>query len=174
MNWKLLSITVSEGGISAYGRWFFLYSLKETKPNYVGFSPQANYTDRAAAACRRSYCQLLRVEVVAWSAQRIRYIFYSSSSSIIRMRMSAPRFKIRNCSLIFTLPQGTVSCDILCACLCAPPPILLLRMQLIGRMPSSGMLRRVTLVRTNVSEKRSASIIRVKRIGQLRTVLQCT
>ena len=27
-----------------------------------GLSPQANYTDRAAAAGRRSYCQLLRIE----------------------------------------------------------------------------------------------------------------
>jgi hypothetical protein len=37
----------------------------------VAFSPQANYTDRATAACRRSKCQLLRIEGVAWSAQRI-------------------------------------------------------------------------------------------------------
>jgi hypothetical protein len=36
-----------------------------------GRSPQANYTDRATAACRRIYCQPLRVEGVAWSAQRI-------------------------------------------------------------------------------------------------------
>jgi hypothetical protein len=28
-------------------------------------------TDREAAACRRSYSEILRVEVVAWSAQRI-------------------------------------------------------------------------------------------------------
>jgi hypothetical protein len=35
-----------------------------------GFSPQANYTDRATAACRRSYCQLLRIEGVALSVQR--------------------------------------------------------------------------------------------------------
>jgi hypothetical protein len=35
-----------------------------------GFSPQANYTDRATAAFRRSWCQLLRLEGVAWSAQR--------------------------------------------------------------------------------------------------------
>jgi hypothetical protein len=32
---------------------------------------QGNYTDRATAACRRSQCQPLRVEGVAWSAQRI-------------------------------------------------------------------------------------------------------
>jgi hypothetical protein len=37
-------------------------------------------------------------------------------------------------------------------------------------MPSSGMLRRVALVRTDVSEELSASIIRVTRIGELRTL----
>jgi hypothetical protein len=41
------------------------------KRNSVAFSLQANYTDRATAACRWSYCQLLRIEGVAWSAQRI-------------------------------------------------------------------------------------------------------
>jgi hypothetical protein len=34
-------------------------------------------------------------------------------------------------------------------------------------MPSSGMLRRVTLVITDVSEERIAPIIRVTRIGEL-------
>jgi hypothetical protein len=43
----------------------------KTKLNSVAFSPQANYNDRATAACRRSYCQLLRIDGVAWSAQRI-------------------------------------------------------------------------------------------------------
>jgi hypothetical protein len=38
-------------------------------------------------------------------------------------------------------------------------------------MASSDMLRRVALVRTNVSEERSASIIRVTRIGELGTTL---
>jgi hypothetical protein len=33
-----------------------------------GLSPRANYTDRATAACRRSNCQLLRIEGVTWSA----------------------------------------------------------------------------------------------------------
>jgi hypothetical protein len=38
-------------------------------------------------------------------------------------------------------------------------------------MPSSGMLQRVTLVRTHVSEERIASIIQITRIGELGTTL---
>jgi hypothetical protein len=38
-------------------------------------------------------------------------------------------------------------------------------------MASSGMLRRMTLVITNVSEELSASFIRVTRIGELGTTL---
>jgi hypothetical protein len=38
------------------------------------------------------------------------------------------------------------------------------------KMASFGMLRRVDLVRTDVSEELSASIIRVTRIGELRTL----
>jgi hypothetical protein len=41
-------------------------------------------------------------------------------------------------------------------------------------MVSSGMLRRVALVRTEVSEKPSASFIRVTRIGELGTTLAAT
>jgi hypothetical protein len=41
-------------------------------------------------------------------------------------------------------------------------------------MVSSGMLRRVTLVRTDVSEELSASFIRVTRIGELGTTLAVT
>jgi hypothetical protein len=37
-------------------------------------------------------------------------------------------------------------------------------------MASSGMLRHVTLVRTNVLEELGASVIRVTRIGELRTI----
>jgi hypothetical protein len=39
---------------------------------------------------------------------------------------------------------------------------------------SSGMLRPVTLVRTDVSEEPSASFIRVTRIGELGTTLAVT
>jgi hypothetical protein len=41
-------------------------------------------------------------------------------------------------------------------------------------MPSSGMIRRVALVGTDVSEERRAFIIRVKRIGKLGTPLAVT
>jgi hypothetical protein len=39
----------------------------------------------------------------------------------------------------------------------------------VPRMASSGMLRRVALVRTDVSEELSASIVRVTRISELGT-----
>jgi hypothetical protein len=41
-------------------------------------------------------------------------------------------------------------------------------------MPASAMLRGVALVRTDVSEERIASIIKVPRIGELRTTLAVT
>jgi hypothetical protein len=41
-------------------------------------------------------------------------------------------------------------------------------------MVSSGMLRRVTFLRTDVSEELSASFIRVTRIGELETTLAVT
>jgi hypothetical protein len=44
----------------------------------------------------------------------------------------------------------------------------------LRRMPSSGMVRRAALVRTYLSEERSASIIRVTRIGELGTTLAVT
>jgi hypothetical protein len=41
-------------------------------------------------------------------------------------------------------------------------------------MASSGMLRRVDLVRSNLSEELSASLIRVTRIGELGSTLAVT
>jgi hypothetical protein len=45
---------------------------------------------------------------------------------------------------------------------------------MIKRMACSGMLRRVALVRTDVSEELSASFNRVTRIGELETTLAVT
>jgi hypothetical protein len=42
------------------------------------------------------------------------------------------------------------------------------------RMPSSGMLRHVALVRSDVLEEHSTSIIKVTRIGELGTTLAVT
>jgi DNA-binding TFAR19-related protein (PDSD5 family) len=44
------------------------------------------------------------------------------------------------------------------------------RQQILQRMALSGILRRVALVRTDVSEELSAPIIRVARIGELGTL----
>jgi hypothetical protein len=43
-----------------------------------------------------------------------------------------------------------------------------------SRMVSSGILRRVSVVRTDVSEEPNASFIRVTRIGELGTTLAAT
>jgi hypothetical protein len=42
--------------------------ILNVKKKLLGLSPRANYTDRATAACRRSDCQLLRIEGATWSA----------------------------------------------------------------------------------------------------------
>jgi hypothetical protein len=34
--------------------FLYVYSMNNERKNSVAFSPQANYTDRATAACRRS------------------------------------------------------------------------------------------------------------------------
>jgi hypothetical protein len=45
---------------------------------------------------------------------------------------------------------------------------------IVIRMASSGMLRHVALVRTDISEELSASFIKVTRIGELGTILSIT
>jgi hypothetical protein len=47
------------------------------KKNLHGLSPRANYTDQATAACRRSDCQLVRIEGATWSAWRIPMAVFS-------------------------------------------------------------------------------------------------
>jgi hypothetical protein len=44
----------------------------------------------------------------------------------------------------------------------------------LRKMPSSEMLRRVAVVRTKLSDERIATIIKVKRIGDLGTTLAAT
>jgi hypothetical protein len=41
------------------------HAIKKIKLH--GLSPRANYIDRTTAACRRSDCQLLRIEGATWS-----------------------------------------------------------------------------------------------------------
>jgi hypothetical protein len=45
-----------------------VFTNKQTKNKLHGLSPRANHTDRATAACRRSDCQILRIEGATWSA----------------------------------------------------------------------------------------------------------
>jgi hypothetical protein len=48
-----------------------LSDQNKAKSKLHGLSPRSNYTDRVTAACRRSDCQLLRIEGATWSAWRI-------------------------------------------------------------------------------------------------------
>jgi hypothetical protein len=54
------------------------FTLSVEYINSAALSSQAKYIDRAAAACRQRYCQLLRVEGVAWWAQRFPTAVYLS------------------------------------------------------------------------------------------------
>jgi hypothetical protein len=58
------------GGGGDFLKGFTLQDKQQTS-KLRGLSPRANYTDRATAACRRSDCQLLRIEGDTWSAWRI-------------------------------------------------------------------------------------------------------
>jgi hypothetical protein len=77
------------------------WPYKTKKQTLHGLSPRANYTDRATAACRRSDCQLVRIEGATWSAwlvpTAVFLVFYteaatflSSSSSVVLTRLSGP------------------------------------------------------------------------------------
>jgi hypothetical protein len=54
-----------------------LLNKKLAEKKLHGLSPRPNYTDRATAACRRSDCQLLRIEGATWSAWRISTAVFS-------------------------------------------------------------------------------------------------
>jgi hypothetical protein len=57
--------------MSKYNILVFPAKRQFTEYKLHGLSPQANYTDRATAACRRSDCQLVRIEGATWSVWRI-------------------------------------------------------------------------------------------------------
>jgi hypothetical protein len=49
--------------------WLHLNKISHLHSEILhGLSPRANYIDRATSACRRSDCQLLRIEGATWSA----------------------------------------------------------------------------------------------------------
>jgi hypothetical protein len=52
-------------------RSYVTFNVWKAKTKLRGFGPRANYADRATAACWRKQCKLLRIDSVAWSAQRI-------------------------------------------------------------------------------------------------------
>jgi hypothetical protein len=57
--------------------WIYSPIHLRSKKKLHGLSPLANYTDRATAACRRSRCQLLRIEGATWSAWQIPMVVFS-------------------------------------------------------------------------------------------------
>jgi hypothetical protein len=48
-----------------------IYLLQKHIKKLHDLSLRANYTDQATAACRRSDCQLVRIEGATWSEWRI-------------------------------------------------------------------------------------------------------
>jgi hypothetical protein len=67
--------------------------IYKKKTKLHGLSPRANHTDRATAACRRSDCQLFRIEGATWSAWRISTAVYSW---YIRVKLPVKRFPYFN------------------------------------------------------------------------------
>jgi hypothetical protein len=70
--------------MSSLQRWFLSWEFSGAKSHTYTkkkklrvLSPRANYTDRATTACRWSYCQLLLIEGVVWSAQRFPTVIFS-------------------------------------------------------------------------------------------------
>jgi hypothetical protein len=69
-----LNISCSSGYPDSRLSVVFLSHPRQLMEHYIkklcGLRPQTNCADQATAACRRSWCQLLRIEGVALSAQR--------------------------------------------------------------------------------------------------------
>jgi hypothetical protein len=58
-------------------RYYSCHIRPTAKTKLHGLSPRTNYTDLATAACRRTYCQLLSIEVVTWSERRFLTVVFS-------------------------------------------------------------------------------------------------
>jgi hypothetical protein len=77
--------------------WCMVYGKKKKKKkkriNHHGLSLRVNYTDRATAACRRSDCQLLRIEGATWSAWQIPTavfsVFYTGATTFLSSSSSS-------------------------------------------------------------------------------------
>jgi hypothetical protein len=85
MHWKMTELLwmMHTRGMGLLRGWWWPVDNK-----LHGFSPRANYTDRATVACRRRYCQLLRIEgCCIVSAESI----LLSSTSVVLTRFSEPR-----------------------------------------------------------------------------------
>jgi hypothetical protein len=70
---KLVQVITAWRYIVLYEKFLNLYS----KSKLHGLGPRVNYTDRATAVCRRSDCQLLRIEGATWSVWRIPSVVFS-------------------------------------------------------------------------------------------------
>jgi hypothetical protein len=88
--------------LCTFSYWGSFTILHYRKKKLHGLSSRTKYTDRATASCRRSDCQLLRIEGATWWAWRIpaavvsifetgAATFLSSSSSVVLTRLSGPR-----------------------------------------------------------------------------------
>jgi hypothetical protein len=75
---------------------------KKKKKKLHGLSPQANYTDRATAACRRRDCQLLRIKSARSQrdgslrpysrfSRQEQLLFYQVAPQLYSTRLSGPR-----------------------------------------------------------------------------------
>jgi hypothetical protein len=170
------------------------------KTNSVAFSPQANYTDWATADGRRILVQTFADRDVSrghrdrsprplisvfWTGAVNFHSSYPQLSSwgwvhpvpdppLLRNCASSgnPARNFRVCSQEQWPRDHTLSLYLhFCVGRLELDPWREGKLLFSWRMPSSGMLRRVALVRTDVSEELSSSFIRVARIGELRTTL---
>jgi hypothetical protein len=81
MSWVRISAseTTNRSCLWCYALKSMYHNKIKNKQNKLhGLSPRSNYTDRSTAACRRSDCQLLRIEGATLSAWRIPTAVFSA------------------------------------------------------------------------------------------------